>query len=180
MNTLKINLVMLLAIVSFASCKEEKKNDAEMQMPEEVKQEEKAVTAMVDTKFNDGITGKAWENYLSLKDALVLTDAAKASEAASNLAGTFEGDHADLKDMAMEISNSEDVEKQRELFSTLTAGLGEVFKQGLENGTIYQQYCPMAFNNEGGYWYSDVEQIKNPYFGDKMLKCGKVTETISK
>ena len=30
----------------------------------------------------------------------------------------------------------------------------------------------MAFNNEGAYWLSDAEQIRNPYFGDKMLTCG--------
>lgn len=36
----------------------------------------------------------------------------------------------------------------------------------------------MVFNNKGGYWLSTEEEILNPYYGDKMLHCGKVTETI--
>jgi Cu(I)/Ag(I) efflux system membrane fusion protein len=36
----------------------------------------------------------------------------------------------------------------------------------------------MAFNNEGAYWLSDSEQIRNPYFGDKMLTCGVVKEKL--
>ena len=180
MKTLKINLVILLALISFVSCKQENKQGAEMQSPEEVTQEEKEVTAMADTKFTDGMTGKAWADYLHLKNALVQTDATEASKASAALAESFDSDHQNLKDLATALANTEDVEKQRETFSELTAGLEDVFKVGLENGTIYQQYCPMAFNNEGGYWFSDVEEIRNPYFGDKMLKCGKVTETISK
>ncbi|MBU0469082.1 MAG: efflux RND transporter periplasmic adaptor subunit [Candidatus Omnitrophica bacterium] len=38
---------------------------------------------------------------------------------------------------------------------------------------IFLNFCPMAFNNEGGYWLQDSEDIKNPYFGAKMLKCGE-------
>lgn len=36
----------------------------------------------------------------------------------------------------------------------------------------------MAFNNEGADLFSDSEQVRNPYFGDKMLSCGKVVETF--
>jgi Cu(I)/Ag(I) efflux system membrane fusion protein len=46
--------------------------------------------------------------------------------------------------------------------------------------TVYVQHCPMAFENTGGDWLSDSEKILNPYFGDMMLHCGRVTETIDK
>ncbi len=36
----------------------------------------------------------------------------------------------------------------------------------------------MADNNNGAYWLSKEEQILNPYFGDAMLKCGEVKQTI--
>jgi hypothetical protein len=36
----------------------------------------------------------------------------------------------------------------------------------------------MAKNNEGAFWLSASDQIRNPYFGDKMLKCGSVEEEI--
>ena len=43
---------------------------------------------------------------------------------------------------------------------------------------MYKQFCPMAFEGKGGYWVSTSEDIKNPYYGDKMLTCGKVVEVI--
>ena len=48
----------------------------------------------------------------------------------------------------------------------------------LRNAGIYRQYCPMAFNDKGAYWLSDETDIKNPYFGKKMLECGEVTDTL--
>ncbi|NJN26228.1 MAG: DUF3347 domain-containing protein [Cyclobacteriaceae bacterium] len=38
----------------------------------------------------------------------------------------------------------------------------------------------MAFNDEGAFWLSKEEEIYNPYFGDKMLKCGRMEEKIIK
>jgi hypothetical protein len=48
----------------------------------------------------------------------------------------------------------------------------------LSAGALYLEYCPMANNNEGAFWLSNEKQIKNPYFGDMMLTCGSVKETI--
>ena len=39
---------------------------------------------------------------------------------------------------------------------------------------VYHQFCPMAFNDAGAYWLSGTADIKNPYFGKKMLTCGEV------
>lgn len=44
--------------------------------------------------------------------------------------------------------------------------------------THYVTLCPMAFNNRGAYWLQNTEQISNPYFGRKMLRCGEVTDEI--
>ena len=46
--------------------------------------------------------------------------------------------------------------------------------------TFYVQHCPMANDNNGADWLSKEKEIKNPYYGDKMLKCGMVSETITK
>ena len=51
-------------------------------------------------------------------------------------------------------------------------------KDGLSNGEVYVQYCPMAFNDKGASWISSSKEIRNPYFGDKMMNCGEVKETI--
>lgn len=45
--------------------------------------------------------------------------------------------------------------------------------------TLYKQYCPMALNDKGAYWLSAQSDIKNPYFGDAMLTCGEVQETLT-
>ena len=44
----------------------------------------------------------------------------------------------------------------------------------LTGDPIYQAYCPM----KKAYWLSSQKDIKNPYFGNAMLTCGEVTETI--
>jgi hypothetical protein len=44
---------------------------------------------------------------------------------------------------------------------------------------LYQQFCPMAFNNTGAHWLSAEMEIFNPYFGDKMLHCGEIKDSIS-
>lgn len=41
-----------------------------------------------------------------------------------------------------------------------------------------KRYCPMAFDNKGAYWLTEGHEIRNPYFGDTMLKCGEITEII--
>ena len=77
------------------------------------------------------------------------------------------------------IAESDDVEVQRLAFSSLTSGLVSSIKYfGLEGDNVYYQYCPMAFNNKGDYWLSNSDEVLNPYFGDKMLRCGEVVEVI--
>ena len=40
-------------------------------------------------------------------------------------------------------------------------------------------HCPMAFDNKGADWLQRGEQIHNPYFGDRMLRCGEVRESFA-
>jgi len=48
----------------------------------------------------------------------------------------------------------------------------------LKHAGIYREYCPMAYNEKGATWLSDDPEIKNPYFGKKMLECGEVTDSL--
>ncbi|MBD3391520.1 MAG: DUF3347 domain-containing protein, partial [Chitinivibrionales bacterium] len=43
----------------------------------------------------------------------------------------------------------------------------------------YLAFCPMAFGNKGAYWLQTGKEIRNPYFGAKMLKCGEIRETYT-
>jgi hypothetical protein len=126
------------------------------------------------------MTGKLWHNYLNVKMALVESDAEAARSAAGEMATAFGKEHHGMQKIAEQMAGSDDLEKQRELFSAFTEEAGHLFGEGLSGGTIYKKYCPMAFNNKGAYWYSDVAEIRNPYFGKEMLRCGSVKETISR
>ena len=120
------------------------------------------------------------EAYMVLKDALVKTDATLAKEAANTLGSALSSEEmeATLIEAAKVIANSDDVEVQRASFKTVTDGLIASLKaNGSEDG-VFVQYCPMAFNDTGASWLSLSEEIRNPYFGDMMLKCGKVEEKL--
>ena len=85
----------------------------------------------------------------------------------------------ELEKALMAIAQSNDVAAQRALFEDVSTLVeAEIALQTITSGTIYKQYCPMAFQGEGAYWLSDSKEVRNPYFGDKMLKCGTVEKEL--
>jgi Cu(I)/Ag(I) efflux system membrane fusion protein len=138
------------------------------------------------------------DSYYELKNALVADDAARTILAAKNLLFTTDSlqriisvdstyknsllpvvDTIKAQSIAIASIKDETCEKQRIPFGTLSGAMYSLAQQsGLTNSLIYRQYCPMAFNNTGAYWLSNDEEIKNPYFGAKMLECGEITDTI--
>ena len=129
-------------------------------------------------EFSDEKIEQAFQEYIALKDALVQTNSEATSAAAKKLQNTLQDENSEIAKIAENIVAENDVNIQREMFSELTAAMDPVLKEAISSGTIYKQFCPMAFEGKGDYWYSTSEQIRNPYFGDKMLKCGRVEETI--
>ncbi|MDH5365443.1 MAG: DUF3347 domain-containing protein [Cyclobacteriaceae bacterium] len=120
--------------------------------------------------------------YIEIKDALIETDAELAKDKAENfLNGLDEEVKKGLETLTESVSNiakSSEVESQRTDFEVLSKEMYELIKTKDANTTVYKQYCPMAFNSKGAFWLSVEEQVLNPYFGDKMLKCGRVEETL--
>lgn len=129
-----------------------------------------------NAEFKDDNIKRNYELYVEIKDALVNTDAETAQAKADELSETLDGGEA--VSAAEEIAQTGDVDAQRESFSDLTAAMEDVLEGALSSGEIYKQYCPMAFEGKGDYWFSNSEDIFNPYFGEKMLKCGRVEATI--
>lgn len=78
---------------------------------------------------------------------------------------------------ATSIVKSSDITTQRNHFKHLSAHLIKAVKLFGANEKVFEQFCPMADNNNGAYWLSLTEPISNPYFGAKMSKCGE-TKTI--
>ena len=163
MKTTLLTLGLALAIASCSSSKKEEK----AKTTETAKAEAKAPSSGVS-------------DYMSLKDALVQTDASAAKDAASKLAESAINENwsADIVEAAKTIASSDDVEVQRTAFKMVTDGLIASLKANDSEDGVYVQYCPMAFDNTGASWLSKSDQIRNPYFGDKMLKCGRVEEKL--
>ncbi len=84
----------------------------------------------------------------------------------------------EITEITDQMASTEDIHRQRALFSMLTDKMEEMLDGSLTSGEIYKQFCPMAFNNTGGYWLSKEKEISNPYFGERMLKCGIVEKVV--
>jgi Cu(I)/Ag(I) efflux system membrane fusion protein len=140
--------------------------------------------------------GDLYVNYLTLKNALVESDPTKAIDASKYMIGGLEnidmtlldGDghelwmknQTEIKKALTSIQHSDNLESQRKAFVSLSDILYESIKSfGIDDSkTIYYQYCPMAIDNQGAFWLSEVEEINNPYFGEMMLRCGETREII--
>ena len=76
---------------------------------------------------------------------------------------------------ARHISESSDLNHQREHFTSLSTNMVSLAKQAhLAQQPIYEDYCPMKKT----YWLSGDTAIQNPYYGTTMPDCGKITATL--
>lgn len=134
----------------------------------------------VRAEFSNEKAAQAYEDYIGIVEAMVESDPESAKEAAQELEKVYEegSENANVSKLASRLAASNDINKQREIFSELSAAIEPVLKNNLESGKIFKQYCPMAFEGKGDYWYSDRKAIRNPFFGEKMLNCGRTEETI--
>ena len=124
------------------------------------------------------------QSYYQIKDALVAGNQKNASEGATafikNLNGISykliaEGNVNTLLKDAGTIADAKTIDKQRAAFSNFSTNVTEVAKSlKLTDQPVYVQYCPM----KKASWLSNEKSIKNPYYGNSMLTCGKVTDTI--
>ena len=119
------------------------------------------------------------QSYLPIAKALAADDPAKASEAA----GAFLkiADTPCLGKFARQLSEATELKPQRANFESLSNELiSQVRANGLDRvGNAYVIHCPMVGGDKGADWLSNVPQVINPYYGDSMLTCGSVTETLS-
>ena len=74
-------------------------------------------------------------------------------------------------------SKTDDLVEQRKQFMDLSHQMTEAIKTFGVGETVYHQFCPMANNDQGAYWLSQDEEVRNPYFGKSMHSCG-LTKTI--
>ena len=191
------------------SCKDNKKEDANNDMHSEMnhnnsdghhdsansemeyKEMETTNKSAVSNSQNSDVKQLLAE-YMLLKDALVATNKDEAAKAGTKLEsslnsfnlGSYTSEQqeelkdiiTDAKEHAEHIGKSE-MDHQREHFKTLSKDILDMVAITGTETTLYEQFCPMY--DKGSSWLSLSKDIKNPYYGSKMLTCGKVQKEIN-
>ncbi len=132
--------------------------------------------------------------YLILKDVLVQSDTSASKKAFESMGKALSNVEMEkVKDAAHDFwmeqqqglqnhientKSSSDLEVLRKQFSGISFFMIQLAKAFGLKGQLYIQHCPMALNDTGADWLSKDRFIRNPYFGDKMLKCGVVKDSI--
>lgn len=156
------------------------------------KEETETTSETIQSEFsiNDIIS-----NYLSLKNALVKDDTKTAATAGNLLYAAFKkintsaldskkkAEYLDIAESAKEHaehigSNSGKLDHQREHFVLLSKDVSDLISTFGTKQKLYQDFCPMADGGKGAIWVSESKEIKNPYYGSKMLTCGSVKKTF--
>ena len=165
-----------------------------------VTQDPASVNAVPDLKpLVNGAFASQWhaaiQAYLEVKDALVATRPAEAARkaerllqvldavpvrtAAPELETWWQERLGGLKAHCRKLANEQDIEAQRRQFLFVSElMIQHVRALGSGSNALYVQYCPMAFNNQGGDWVSRQREVLNPYFGEAMLRCGVVKDSF--
>lgn len=85
-----------------------------------------------------------------------------------------------LQKALSDIEGAKDITAARSgfsLFSDEMARLVRMFSLAAQR-PVHVLQCPMAFNNRGATWLQLDTEVRNPYFGAAMFRCGDVRETI--
>jgi hypothetical protein len=163
----------ILLVLNLSACKETQENkQVEETSVKETQTGENSHNE--DLKFSNETSEHIFNAYLKVKDAMVASDLKAVNKNAEELNKTLDQNLESVTN----IVNAKSLDEARSQMLQLSDEVEELVSSSILEGAIYKQYCPMALNNTGGYWLASEEKIHNPYFGNKMLKCGKVTSTI--
>ena len=163
------NILLLASCVAIMACGTPEKNATEKTTEDH---------SVAETPMPKGVPSTV-DAYMELKNALVASDAELAKKKAQTLMSAIPASEIALVEAAAPITQTKDIEKQREQLPALTDALVElVNRRGNGGQKLYYQHCPMAFDNLGASWLSTEKEIRNPYFGDRMLTCGRVEKEL--
>lgn len=157
-------------------------------------------TAERDITSNNGeIRGdltQVLNHYFSLNEQLVKDDASSAANVSEKLTASLksfstnnlsEGEQKEVNEiMESALENAEhisenagEISHQREHLVSLSTDIKDLIAIIGTSQKLYEDFCPMANDNNGAIWISNKEAISNPYMGTKMPTCGKVNRIIN-
>ncbi len=182
-------MIIALALVSLSVYAQHENHD--MQKKDN---NQEIATYETDTKFQDQLAA-LYESSLALTEAFVSSDPAVVTKKAEIVELALKKidmtllkgkAHMDWMKYRKEIMSSiaifkseEKITDQRIAYADFSNSLYRSVKAfGMNGKEAYYQHCPMALNNTGAYWLSDKAEIRNPYFGNAMMKCGSTKEKI--
>ena len=136
--------------------------------------------------------------YFALKDQLVAGKDEESRSAAAKLVAAIDSFDPEklempglsaqwrelataLKESATQAANGKNLVAIRQAFDPLSQAQQAMVTRlgGNLRIPVYQAHCPMAFGNLGADWLQPDEDIFNPYFGDKMLRCGEIKRQVA-
>jgi hypothetical protein len=202
----KVIGILVVALISFTfSCKNNKEQEHDTMHNEEMSTEmheghdhsdmkDMGQRKITQNTTKNTATAAILDAYFEIKNGLVADDKEKAAKGGTALLAAFSKfDMTKLSEEAhkeyMEIQESakehaehiikSPIDHQREHFESLSTDINDLVLLLGTDKVIYQDYCPMASNNKGAAWLSEVKEIKNPYFGSEMLNCGSIKKQIN-
>ena len=145
------------------------------------------------TTQKSAMTSEIIDGYVQLKNALVDDDSKKAADAGKVILNAFsnfemakltEEQHKEYMEIAEDAKEHVEhiikspIDHQREHFEVLSNDINDLITLVGTDKHLYQDFCPMYNDGKGAIWLSETKEIKNPFYGSKMLSCGKVQKEI--
>ena len=137
------------------------------------------------TEIRDLVSG-----YLKIKNLLVGDQFDQARLLAGNLAASLAKDdggsdttwperRAEIRAVLRDMSAAKNIGEVRAGFVELSERMINLTKTlGTFGAKLYIQRCPMANSSKGADWLSTDQEIRNPYYGSSMLRCGSVMDSV--
>ncbi len=162
-------------------------------MNQQMMQDESAMVGDMEMSFSSAFSSAfndALPSYLKMKDAFVASDASQVSDFAKATSeklktistedlGKMEEQHLTKSiEMLNAIVNNDILENQRAHFVILNENIVPIAMNIESSTNYYVQKCPMANSNKGASWLSSEPEIRNPYYGEAMMTCGSVIDSI--
>ena len=81
--------------------------------------------------------------------------------------------------LSISVKTRDNIDHQREHFTMMSEDIYDLVRAFGGGQALYHDHCPMYNKDNGGaMWLSETKEVKNPYFGSEMPKCGTVEEVI--
>lgn len=191
MKKVKFILGALIIGSSLIACQNNTEKNENTAEPKTQKKQAKKETAVVkDIDWDKLDIDPILKDYLIIKDEFVkenVNGVGKNTEKLITDLNNFDFDRVadkhqdfaksivqDAKEVATQMESAENIEKKRKHFYHLSEIMTKYVMTVGSKEPIYEQYCPMYNDDRGGAWLSLNKEIRNPYFGSKMLKCGEL------